>query len=181
MFKEVEVTFAERACLSAVLSRQGGTLEEARHIKEIRRRFCLRDAVRVLDLVNLGLARYGKRATWDEILDDLKPVKEWAEGELEKAGPEADSDGAWDFEVLNEIVANAGKVDGPRTFTIDGAYIRWLLDVFKGIDWAVVKRRTADGAIKEERVPVELGLQEAFASLAEALEGAKPVKEEGDG
>lgn len=173
--QKVELTFAERCCLSQALEKQHGTLENARHIKEIRQRFDLRTATRALDLINLGLGRLKRRADWDEITEAFESIVEWIDQQRDRLDAEKDKE---TLQVLDEIGEQIERADlGARSFTIDSAYIRWIREsAFDGLDWSKVKQRTEMG-IREVQLPVELGLMETYASLDEALASAEPVRE----
>ncbi|MBD3322767.1 MAG: hypothetical protein GF350_16820 [Chitinivibrionales bacterium] len=175
--QKVSLTFAERCCLAQALERQSGTLENARHIKEIRRRFELRSATRDLDLVNLGLGRFSRRADWDEINEGFAPISEWVDRERDKIRDEDKSTKV--IAVLDDLSDQIERVDlNARTFTIDSAYIRWIREVaFDDLDWSLVKEKTEMG-IREVQLPVEGALMETYASLDEALASAEPVRDD---
>jgi hypothetical protein len=177
---KVELSFAERCCLSDVLQRQKGDIETARHIREIRQRFDLRDATRVLDKVNLELRRIGRVATWDEINENLVPLLEWVI--TEEARFDQDEKAKNRDEILDALRQVKKWIEKARlerrSFTIDSAYVRWIKEKgFEGIDWSKVRIKTPTG-VQEKTLDVDLGRMEAFASLDEALTAARPVREE---
>lgn len=168
----VELTFAERICLSQALERQSGDIEVARYIKEIRRRFELRQATRALDKANLVLGRVKRGVSWDEILEDLEPLMEWIADQRELSNDEKV------LAVLEDADERVRSIDlCQRSFTVDNAYIDWLRETaMKSVDWSRIRVR-GPGGVREETVPVDLALMEVFAGLDEALRAAEPVRE----
>lgn len=149
------LTFSERHLINSILN----DLEEldiqgARTVRELSRVLGLREVKAVVEELIQTYSKVPNRGMrWADILD-------LDENDHSEKGEE--------------------RIGGPRMYTLDDSYIRWLQDIFNAKDWNRQVVIAPNGDKKEVDMPVSVEQAITIANLDDSLRDAKPVSGGGD-
>lgn len=161
---KVSLRPVDRHLMSAVLTRAGGTLDDARTVREIRRRFSLRDNDRQITSLTETLHEdYGIVLHWDyllypdELLDDLAALQRSEKVEDERVK-------------MDDLIAQVQTLAVHQDFTIDDSHLRDLHEMLAAVDWCVVSvPNPTTREMRDVRIEVPSGLLEAVADVMDVI------------
>ncbi len=167
--KRITLTTADRRIVYILMLRPGKKVgvEEARKVREVRRRFDGRSFGKMFDRYTDRLNEFGiSFATWDNMMDAEELIEEISEkAELESVEEEK--------EKLAKLEKRIVEFCKPREFTIDSDYLIWLQDLLNAHEWNIVKvTDKITGNQKEIEIEVHPSQMEAVAEIADKLSTA---------
>jgi len=163
---EVHLTLASRSLITRILGQtRSVTMSTARVGREIRKRLDLRESEKLIN----AMEKIHEQAYMAELIEYKEKVD--AKTILDTDVPPEQTNVSWD-----ELMATDAK-----RFTIDDAYITWLLDEIVEKDWRKVYVHNPNGTVQMSEASVSVSQMEAIAELGDVLEKAKesPVSESG--
>ena len=167
--KRITLTTADRRIVYILMLRPGKKVgvEEARKVREVRRRFDGRSFGKMFDRYTDRLNEFGiSFATWDNMMDAEELIEEISEkAELESVEEEK--------EKLAKLEKRIVEFCKPREFTIDSDYLIWLQDLLNAHEWNIVKvTDKITGNQKDVEIEVHPSQMEAVAEIADKLSTA---------
>ena len=155
---EVHLTLASRSLITRILGQtRSVTMSTARTGREIRKRLDLRESEKLINVME----KVHEKEFMAELIEHQKKVGE--KTLLDTDIPPEQTNVSWD-----ELMATDAK-----RFTIDDAYIVWLLDELKEKDWRKVYLHNPNGTVQMAEASVSVSQMEAIAELGDVLEKAK--------
>jgi len=168
MLKSVELNLADRQLVSRLVAGADKVdLAVARSIRDIRRRFELKEAQRLADRLNNDKEIDKLEVICDELYHEHIDTREDL-NEMQKGWFKQQLD-PWK---LAAVTWDDLMETGGNTFTIDDTYLVYLRDQLETFNWSEV--RTQEGQLVS--IPVPPVLAEAIADLGDSLAGAKDPK-----
>jgi len=171
--KRITLTTADRRLIYILMLKpykkgEKVTVEAARQVREIRRRFDGRSFGKMFDKFTERLAEWNIEtfSTWDNMMGPaelLEEIDEVIEAEIVEE----------EQEKLAKLKEQVKAFCKPREFTIDDDRLRWLQDLLIVHDWKIVRQSNRmTGEQKDVEIEVHPSQMEAVAEIADKLSDA---------
>jgi len=180
--KRITLTTADRRLIYILMLKpykkgEKVTVEAARQVREVRRRFDGRSFGKMFDKFIDRLSEWNIEtfATWDNMMDASELIEEI--DKTIKAEPVEEEQ-----EKLGKLRDQVKEFCKPREFTIDDDRLIWLQELLVAHDWKMVRQSNRmTGEQKDVEIEVHPSQMEAVAEFADGLSsaiGAPSISEE---
>jgi hypothetical protein len=166
--KRITLTPADRQIVQLLIAKPGGKagVDLARKVREVRRRFDVRQFEKQLDKLNERLAEWRIRfSTWDNLMDATELLAEIVAMSKEEEVEEEKTK-------LAKLLGRVKAFVKPREYTIDEIYLAWLQELIQARDWSKARQMQQDGSSKEIETDVHSSHMEAIAEFADVVRDA---------
>lgn len=165
--KKITLSAADKQLIQRLISRPGGKsdMATAKHVREIRRRFDLRQFSKQNDKLTESLQELNLPLSWDdlmngeELLADFDELLHEEEVEDEKAK-------------LDKLKGGLHTFLAPIEYTIDDSFLRWLRENLQGQEWDKVQVMMEGKGVQDVTLNVHPSQYEAIADLDDKLDDA---------